>query len=68
LSAYLKYGNYVTHFSIPFAKLENKYPDFIRRKRSEQAAPPQRPAPSETASAVNVEQTTGGDDLGMQVA
>ena len=68
LSAYLKYGNYVTHFSIPFAKLEDKYPDFIRRKRSEQAAPPKQSAPSETSSPVNVEQTTGGDDLGMKVA
>lgn len=67
LSAYLKYGNHVAHFSIPFVKLEDKYPDFIRRKRPEPAAPSTPPIPSETESPVSVEQTSG-EDLGQQVA
>ena len=66
LSAYLKYGNHVAQFSIPFVKLEDKYPDFIRRKRPEPPAPTSRTVPSEPDVPVAVEQTTG-DDLGMQV-
>jgi len=66
LSAYLKYGNHVAQFSIPFVKLEDKYPDFIRRKRSDQPGLAVRSTPSNTESPVAVEQTTG-DDLGMQV-
>jgi hypothetical protein len=66
LSAYLKYGNHVAHFSIPFVKLEDKYPDFIRRKRPDQPAPAVRPGSPEPASPVRAQQATG-DDLGMQV-
>lgn len=66
LSAYLKYGNHVAQFSIPFVKLEDKYPDFIRRKCPEQTVPVGRPVSHEPDSPVAVEQTTG-DDLGMQV-
>ena len=67
LSAYLKFGNYCAHFSIPFVKLEDKYPDFIRRK----PAPAAPILPATTAqkaeTSVAVEQSKG-DDLGMQVA
>jgi type IV secretory pathway TraG/TraD family ATPase VirD4 len=66
LSAYLKYGNHVAHFSIPFVKLEDKYPDFIRRKRPDRPTPAVRPSSPELASQVGAQQATG-DDLGMQV-
>jgi len=70
LSAYLKYGNHVAHFSIPFVKLEDKYPDFIRRKRAPET--PEGPAAAapeteETQTPAVIEQSTG-NDLGMQVA
>jgi hypothetical protein len=70
LSAYLKHGNYCAHFSIPFVKLEDQYPDFIRRKRAPEA--PEGPAAAEpeteeTQTPAVVEQSTG-NDLGMQVA
>jgi hypothetical protein len=70
LSAYLKYGNYCTHFSIPFVKLEDKYPDFIRRKPSPMppvASIAATPPAQETETPAVVEQSTG-EDLGMQVA
>jgi Type IV secretion-system coupling protein DNA-binding domain len=66
LSAYLKYGNYVAHFSIPFVKLEDKHPDFIRRKRPAPVTVPGSTAETVTDSAAVVEESTG-DDLGMQV-
>jgi len=67
LSAYLKYGNYVARFSIPFVTLEEKYPDFIRRKRADAAGAPAAPAAGETETPAAAEQSTG-EDLGMQVA
>jgi type IV secretory pathway TraG/TraD family ATPase VirD4 len=67
LSAYLKYGNHVAHFSIPFVQLEDKYPDFIRRQWAPRPNLPGDQVQPETDSAASIEQTTG-DDLGMQVA
>jgi type IV secretory pathway TraG/TraD family ATPase VirD4 len=70
LSAYLKHGNYVAHFSIPFVKLEDQYPDFIRRKRAPEAPEgpaDAAPAAEETQTPAVVEQSKG-DNLGMQVA
>jgi hypothetical protein len=70
LSAYLKYGNHVAHFSIPFVKLEDQYPDFIRRKRAPETPeePPETvPVAAETQTPAVIEQSTG-NDLGMQVA
>lgn len=67
LSAYLKYGNHVAHFSIPFVQLEDKYPDFIRRQRTTPPSLPADAVPPETDTAASIEQTTG-DDLGQQVA
>lgn len=67
LSAYLKFGNYCAHFSIPFVRLEDKYPDFIRRKPAPTAPVVAAPATQETETPAVVEQSTG-DDLGMQVA
>jgi hypothetical protein len=66
LSAYLKYGNHVAHFSIPFVQLEDMHPDFIRRQRTTPPNLPGDPVQPETGSGASVEQTTG-DDLGMQV-
>lgn len=70
LSAYLKHGNYVAHFSIPFVNLEDKYPDFIRRKRAPEAhdgPAAAQPESGETQTSAVVQPSTG-DDLGMQVA
>ena len=70
LSAYLKYGNYVAHFSIPFVELEEKCPDFIRRKRAPDAPEgPTAAAPDteETEASAAVEEAKG-NDLGLQVA
>jgi type IV secretory pathway TraG/TraD family ATPase VirD4 len=67
LSAYLKHGNYCAHFSIPFVKLEDKYPDFIRRKRAAEGPADTVPTAEGTQTPAVIEQSTG-DDLGMQVA
>jgi hypothetical protein len=67
LSAYLKYGNHVAHFSIPFVQLEDKHPDFIRRQRTTPPSLSADAVPPETDTAASIEQTTG-DDLGQQVA
>ena len=68
LSAYLKHGNYCAHFSIPFVKLEDKYPTLSGA--SAHPRPRHLPLPAEaeeTQIPAVVEQSTG-DDLGMQVA
>ena len=69
LNAFLKYGNYIARFSIPFIELEEKHEDFIprRKKRFPLAAsqvvsrshPPEAVTDSGADSAV--------DELGMQV-
>jgi type IV secretory pathway TraG/TraD family ATPase VirD4 len=66
LSAYLKYGNHVAYFSIPFIKLEDKHPDFIRRQPPQAPTSSPRSAAPESDDSGGFEQTTG-DDLGMQV-
>jgi hypothetical protein len=70
LSAYLKYGNHVAHFSIPYVTLEDKYPDFIRRQRRKQpgTATPEPAIKPEKKSATQVQEQNSGHDLGMQVS
>lgn len=68
LSAYLKYGQYVAHFSIPFVKLEDQYPDFIRRKTSPITTPLTMTSAAQEAQTPAVVEQSKGDDLGMQVA
>ncbi len=70
LSAYLKYGNHVAHFSIPYVTLEDKYPDFIRRQRRKQlgTVTPEPAAMPEKKAAAKVQEQDSSHDLGMQVS
>lgn len=69
LSAFLKYGNYVARFSVPFIELEDKHPDFIRRRRKPAAAPqPPAPPKADEPPPADPDEESVDNELGMQVS
>ena len=69
LNAYLKYGNHIARFSIPFIELEEKHEDFIpRRKKRFPLAASQVVSRSHPPEAVTDSGAdSAADELGMQV-
>ena len=69
LNAFLKYGNYIARFSIPFIELEEKHEDFIPRKKKRFAPPvPQGASLAKPLEAVAESGSeSAADELGMQV-
>ena len=69
LNAFLKYGNYIARFSIPFIELEEKHEDFIPRRKKKFASSTSQIAslskPPEAAKDSGSE--SAADELGMQV-
>ena len=69
LNAFLKYGNYIARFSIPFIELEEKHEDFIPRRKKKFT-----PVTSQVASLSKLSEAvaesgseSAADELGMQV-
>jgi type IV secretory pathway TraG/TraD family ATPase VirD4 len=70
LNAFLKYGNHIARFSMPFVKLDDKFDDFLPRKKRkiDPAKPPTAPTSKDKEASPETDIESSADDLGMQVS
>jgi type IV secretory pathway TraG/TraD family ATPase VirD4 len=70
LNAFLKYGNHIARFSMPFVKLDDKFDDFLPRKKRkiDPAKPPIAPTSKDKEASPETDIESSADDLGMQVS